>query len=94
MRAPSLLFVPASCCGVGVEESSVPDVGGAAGSGGAGGGVAVIPDRPPLELDKLPPYHDVPSPGKCYVLRNACLSRDACILCIYACTASSYRRDR
>ncbi|XP_072767182.1 uncharacterized protein [Anoplolepis gracilipes] len=54
----------ASCCGVGVEDSSVPDVGGPAGSGGTGGGVAVIPDRPPLELDKLPPYHDVaPSPG-------------------------------
>ncbi|KAL6442806.1 hypothetical protein ACFW04_002698 [Cataglyphis niger] len=54
----------ASCCGVGVEDSNVPDVGGPAGSGGTGGGVAVIPDRPPLELDKLPPYHDVaPSPG-------------------------------
>lgn len=25
----------------------------------------MIPDRPPLELDKLPPYHDVaPSPGE------------------------------
>ncbi|KAL6261638.1 hypothetical protein P5V15_006726 [Pogonomyrmex californicus] len=54
----------ASCCGVGVEDSSVPDAGGPAGAGGTGGGVAVIPDRPPLELDKLPPYHDVaPSPG-------------------------------
>ncbi|XP_067203527.1 uncharacterized protein [Linepithema humile] len=54
----------ASCCGVGVEDSSVPDAGGSAGTGGTGGGVAVIPDRPPLELDKLPPYHDVaPSPG-------------------------------
>ncbi|XP_011697923.1 PREDICTED: TSC22 domain family protein 1 [Wasmannia auropunctata] len=54
----------ASCCGVGVEDSSVPDTGGPAGAGGTGGGVAVIPDRPPLELDKLPPYHDVaPSPG-------------------------------
>ncbi|KAL0124189.1 hypothetical protein PUN28_006194 [Cardiocondyla obscurior] len=54
----------ASCCGVSVEDSSVPDTGGPAGAGGAGGGVAVIPDRPPLELDKLPPYHDVaPSPG-------------------------------
>ncbi|XP_029171060.1 TSC22 domain family protein 1 [Nylanderia fulva] len=53
----------ANCCGVGVEDASVPDVG-PAGSGGTGGGVAVIPDRPPLELDKLPPYHDVaPSPG-------------------------------
>ncbi|EGI58435.1 hypothetical protein G5I_13473 [Acromyrmex echinatior] len=54
----------ASCCGVGVEDSSVPDAGGPTGAGGTGGGVAVIPDRPPLELDKLPPYHDVaPSPG-------------------------------
>ncbi|XP_024888853.1 TSC22 domain family protein 1-like [Temnothorax curvispinosus] len=54
----------ASCCGVGVEDSSVPDASGPAGAAGTGGGVAVIPDRPPLELDKLPPYHDVaPSPG-------------------------------
>ncbi|XP_036139378.1 TSC22 domain family protein 1 isoform X2 [Monomorium pharaonis] len=54
----------ASCCGVGVEDPNVPDAGGPAGAGGTGGGVAVIPDRPPLELDKLPPYHDVaPSPG-------------------------------
>lgn len=67
MKASLRFSVPASCCGVGVEESSVPDAGGPAGAGGTGGGVAVIPDRPPLELDKLPPYHDVaPSPGECY----------------------------
>ncbi|XP_078043393.1 uncharacterized protein LOC144473417 [Augochlora pura] len=52
------------CCGVGVEDTNGQDAGGAGGGAGAGGGVAVIPDRPPLELDKLPPYHDVaPSPG-------------------------------
>lgn len=63
----SSLPVPASCCGVGVEDSNVPDASGPTGAGGTGGGVAVIPDRPPLELDKLPPYHDVaPSPGECY----------------------------
>jgi hypothetical protein len=35
--------------------------------GTASVGLAVIPDRPPLELDKLPPYHDVaPNPGAYY----------------------------
>lgn len=64
---PSSLFVSASCCGVGMENPNIPETGGPAGAGGAGSGVAVIPDRPPLELDKLPPYHDVaPSPGECY----------------------------
>ncbi|KAF3424088.1 hypothetical protein E2986_12342 [Frieseomelitta varia] len=54
----------ASCCSVGVEDSNVQETGGPGSGGGAGSGVAVIPDRPPLELDKLPPYHDVaPSPG-------------------------------
>jgi len=63
----SSLPVSASCCGVGVEDSNVPDASGPTGASGTGGGVAVIPDRPPLELDKLPPYHDVaPSPGECY----------------------------
>lgn len=39
--------------------------GNLSGGGVGGGGVSVIPDRPPLELDKLPPYHDVaPSPGE------------------------------
>ncbi|XP_046468984.1 uncharacterized protein [Neodiprion pinetum] len=61
-----------SCCGTSVEDPSAQESGppgGGGGIGGAGGGpgsggVAVIPDRPPLELDKLPPYHDVtPSPG-------------------------------
>ena len=58
-------FCLASCCGVGVEESSTQEpVGSGAGGVAGGGGVSVIPDRPPLELDKLPPYHDVtPSPG-------------------------------
>lgn len=66
-KCPFTFFVPASCCGVGVEDSSVPEAVGPAGAGGTGSGVAVIPDRPPLELDKLPPYHDVaPSPGECY----------------------------
>ncbi|XP_066600379.1 uncharacterized protein [Prorops nasuta] len=53
----------ANCCSVGVDDANVPE--GGHGSGvGPGGGVSVIPDRPPLELDKLPPYHDVaPSPG-------------------------------
>lgn len=68
VQEPTLHFsVSASCCGVGVEDSNVPEAGGPAGAGGTAGGVAVIPDRPPLELDKLPPYHDVaPSPGECY----------------------------
>lgn len=79
----SSLFVPASCCGVGVEDSSVPDAGGSAGTGGTGGGVAVIPDRPPLELDKLPPYHDVaPSPGECYY-ETLAVRRFSCI-CVRA----------
>ncbi|XP_076386230.1 uncharacterized protein LOC100877367 isoform X3 [Megachile rotundata] len=53
----------ASCCSVGVEDSNAQEAGATAGGGGSGGGVAVIPDRPPLELDKLPPYHDVaPTP--------------------------------
>ncbi|XP_015598296.1 uncharacterized protein LOC107269212 isoform X2 [Cephus cinctus] len=52
-----------TCCGVGVEDTSTQESASPAGGGG-GGGVSVIPDRPPLELDKLPPYHDVtPSPG-------------------------------
>ncbi|XP_011315104.1 TSC22 domain family protein 1 [Fopius arisanus] len=53
------------CCGVGVDEANPqePVTSGAGGVAG-GGGVSVIPDRPPLELDKLPPYHDVtPTPG-------------------------------
>ncbi|XP_048515532.1 uncharacterized protein LOC105691043 isoform X2 [Athalia rosae] len=61
-----------SCCGTNVEDPSVQDSGPTGVTGGVGGGergsggsgVAVIPERPPLELDKLPPYHDVtPSPG-------------------------------
>lgn len=54
----------ASCCGIGVEDATNQESGNPGGGGAGGGGVSVIPDRPPLELDKLPPYHDVaPSPG-------------------------------
>lgn len=53
----------ANCCGVDDESNPQEALGG--GAGGVAGGVSVIPDRPPLELDKLPPYHDVtPTPGK------------------------------
>lgn len=52
------------CCGVGVENANVQEPQNS-GAVGVAGGVSVIPDRPPLELDKLPPYHDVtPTPGK------------------------------
>ncbi|XP_023289664.1 E3 SUMO-protein ligase CBX4 isoform X2 [Orussus abietinus] len=54
----------AGCCGVSMDESgqeSAPPGSGA----GTGGGVSVVPERSSLELDKLPPYHDVaPSPGR------------------------------
>ncbi|XP_044014449.1 probable serine/threonine-protein kinase DDB_G0272282 isoform X2 [Aphidius gifuensis] len=51
----------ANCCGVDDESNPQEALGG--GAGGVAGGVSVIPDRPPLELDKLPPYHDVtPTP--------------------------------
>ncbi|XP_014209646.1 uncharacterized protein LOC106640205 [Copidosoma floridanum] len=57
----------ASCCGVALERAGNQDGGNPGGSvvvGAASVGLAVIPDRPPLELDKLPPYHDVaPNPG-------------------------------
>ncbi|XP_031783680.1 uncharacterized protein LOC100679830 isoform X2 [Nasonia vitripennis] len=65
----------ANCCGVALERATGErhrhhrhhhhhhhqDVGGNPGGGSVGPnvGLAVIPDRPPLELDKLPPYHDV-----------------------------------
>ncbi|XP_057333482.1 TSC22 domain family protein 1 isoform X2 [Microplitis mediator] len=53
----------ASCCGVGVEDAN-PQEPVSPGAVGVAGGVSVIPERPPLELDKLPPYHDVtPTPG-------------------------------
>lgn len=61
-----LCFLTGGCCGVGVDEAN-PQEPVSSGTGGVagGGGVSVIPDRPPLELDKLPPYHDVtPTPGK------------------------------
>ncbi|KAH0535264.1 hypothetical protein KQX54_015639 [Cotesia glomerata] len=52
-----------SCCGVGVEDAN-PQEPVSPGAVGVAGGVSVIPERPPLELDKLPPYHDVtPTPG-------------------------------
>ena len=55
----------ASCCGIGVENATNQESGNPGGGGAGGGGISVIPDRPPLELDKLPPYHDVaPSPGE------------------------------
>ncbi|XP_034952536.1 uncharacterized protein [Chelonus insularis] len=53
----------ASCCGVGVEDPNPQEPVGS-GVVGVAGGVSVIPERPPLELDKLPPYHDcTPAPG-------------------------------
>ncbi|KAK0085215.1 hypothetical protein PV325_005590 [Microctonus aethiopoides] len=56
-------FYPIICCGVGVEDANVQEPQNS-GAVGVAGGVSVIPDRPPLELDKLPPYHDVtPTPG-------------------------------
>lgn len=59
------VLVSANCCGVGVEDPNSQEAGSNGGGGGNGGGVAVIPDRASLELDKLPPYHDVaPSPGE------------------------------
>ncbi|XP_023315587.1 uncharacterized protein LOC106658371 [Trichogramma pretiosum] len=47
------------------QDSANPAGGGVilAGPGPGGVGLAVIPDRPPLELDKLPPYHDVATPS-------------------------------
>ncbi|XP_046828207.1 uncharacterized protein LOC124428318 isoform X2 [Vespa crabro] len=54
----------ANCCGVGVEDPNSQEAGSNGGGGGNGGGIAVIPDRASLELDKLPPYQDIaPSPG-------------------------------
>lgn len=63
----SLLFVSASCCleRSANQEAGNPGPGGVVVGPGPGMGLAVIPDRPPLELDKLPPYHDVaPSAGE------------------------------
>lgn len=76
-----------------MEDSNGQEAGGPGAGGGPGGGVAVIPDRPPLELDKLPPYHDVaPSPGT-YRSRRFAYQRSGIIELISAGIRLSYTRE-